>query len=79
MSLIGFSFLFLATISDACDGELFRFRKYRTGYGGYVESLSHDIMYGLMFVPIAYGVFLQTGNHIFLIFGAGAAIFKLLF
>ncbi|MDZ4221423.1 MAG: CDP-alcohol phosphatidyltransferase family protein, partial [Patescibacteria group bacterium] len=31
--LIGFGLLIVSTIFDACDGELFRFRGYREGYG----------------------------------------------
>jgi phosphoglycolate phosphatase len=80
LALVGFLILYISTVLDACDGEIFRFRRYRHGYGGsYVEPVSHDIMYGLMFLPIAYGVFLQTGNHVFLILGALAGITKLLF
>lgn len=78
--IVGFLLLIVATITDASDGEVFRFRKYRQGYGGsYVEPLSHDIMYALIFMAIAYGAFLQFGNEFILIFGSIASIFKLLF
>lgn len=80
LSLFGFLLLYIATILDASDGEVFRARKYRSGYGTtYVEPLSHDIMYALMFLPMSYGVFLATGNYIYLIFGFSAPVFKLLF
>lgn len=36
-------------------------------------------MYGFMFMPIAYGAFLKTGEPLMLIAGAAATIFKLLF
>ena len=79
-SIVGFSLLYLSTILDACDGEVFRYRKYRSGYGGtYVEPLTHDIMYGLMFLPIAYGGFVITGNPYLLLLGGMAGIFKILF
>lgn len=77
--LIGFGLLMLSTIFDACDGELFRFRGYREGYGFYVEPTTHDIMYGLQFALIGYGAFLQTGQWWIFYFGVAGSIFKLLF
>lgn len=78
--LVGFGLLLLATVLDACDGEVFRFRGYKKGYGdSYVEPLSHDIMYGLMFIAISYGAYLQAGYVWLLLAGAAASIFKLLF
>ena len=78
--LIGFAGLLLATVFDACDGEVFRFRRFKRGYGdSYVEPLSHDIMYGLMFTAIGYGAYLQTGYAWMLLVGAAASIFKLFF
>jgi len=80
LSFLGFGLIYLATVLDACDGEVYRFRKYKNGYGGtYVEPLTHDIMYGLMFLPIAYGAYVITGSAPIMLFGAVAAIFKLLF
>jgi len=80
LSILGFGLLYLSTILDACDGEVFRYRKYKSGYGGtYVEPLTHDIMYGLMFLPIAYGGFVITGNPYTLLLGGVAGIFKVLF
>lgn len=80
LGLIGFAGLLLATVLDACDGEVFRFRGYKRGYGdSYVEPLSHDIMYGLMFAAVSYGAYLQTGYAWILLVGAVASIFKLLF
>ncbi|MEK7125581.1 MAG: CDP-alcohol phosphatidyltransferase family protein [Patescibacteria group bacterium] len=78
--LVGFGLLLLATVFDACDGEVFRFRRFKRGYGdSYVEPLSHDIMYGLMFTAIGYGAYLQTGYAWMLLVGAAASTFKLLF
>ncbi len=80
LSIVGFALLYFSTILDACDGEVFRYRKYKSGYGGtYVEPLTHDIMYGLMFLPIAYGGFVITGNPLILLLGGVAGIFKVLF
>jgi len=78
-ALIGFLLLVFAGILDACDGEVARFRKTK-GYGGsFVEPISHDIMYGLTFLPVAFGAFVQTGNPYIFLFGASATIFKLLY
>ncbi|MDP3900360.1 MAG: HAD-IA family hydrolase [bacterium] len=77
--LVGFALLILSTILDACDGELFRFRGYREGYGFYVEPTTHDIMYGLQFTLFGYGAFLQTGQLWILFFGVAGSTFKLLF
>lgn len=79
-ALLGFLLMALAGVLDACDGEVARFRKLKDGYGAsYVEPVSHDIMYGLTFLPIAYGAFVQTGNPYMFLFGAAASIFKLLY
>ena len=79
-ALLGSILLVFAGILDACDGEVARFRKLKGGYGAsYVEPASHDIMYGLTFLPIAYGAFIQTGDPYVLLFGAAATIFKLLY
>lgn len=77
--LVGFGLLVLSTVFDACDGELFRFRGYREGYGFYVEPTTHDIMYGLQFALIGYGGFIQIGQLWIFIFGVAGSIFKLLF
>lgn len=80
LAFLAFAFMILATLIDASDGEVARFWGKKGGYGAsYVEPLSHDIMYGLMFMPIAYGAFLKTGEPLFLVAGAMATIFKLLF
>lgn len=80
LMLIGFFLFIIETILDASDGEIHRYRKYKGGYGAsYVEPLSHDIKYGLMFLPIAYGAYIISGNSLVLIAGGATSIFKLLF
>ncbi len=80
LNFVAFFTLLVATLIDASDGEVARFRQYRGSYGGsYVEPLSHDIMYGFMFMPIAYGAYLHTGNPLMLMLGGIMTIFKLLF
>lgn len=80
LAFVAFALMILATLIDASDGEVARFWGKKGGYGAnYVEPLSHDIMYGFMFMPIAYGAFLKTGEPLLLLAGAATTIFKLLF
>jgi len=80
LAVAGFILIVLNGILDACDGELYRLRGYTEGYGSsYVEPLSHDIMYGLMFLPISYGAFIATGEPLLLFTGAVAVAAKLLY
>lgn len=80
LNFVAFGFLMVSTLFDASDGEVARFYQYKGGYGNsYVEPLSHDIMYGLMFMPIAFGAYQMTGSVVFLLAGAATTIFKLLF
>lgn len=80
LSVFALFLLFFATILDASDGEVARFHAFSYGYGGsYVEPLTHDIMYAFMFLPIAYGAYLQTHNPLLFLFGAIASVSKLVF
>jgi phosphatidylglycerophosphate synthase len=52
-SILGACLVFFATVLDGCDGEVARFRQTRSVVGGiYAEPISHDIQYGLMFLPL---------------------------
>lgn len=78
--VLGFVLLVASTIMDASDGEVFRFNKYKKGYGGsYVEPLSHDILYAFTFLSIGYGAYLQTGSIYAILFGSIASLFKVMF
>lgn len=66
-------------VLDACDGEVARFRKLKSPIGGaYSEPVSHDIQYGLMFLPIGFAGYARTGNIWVLVLAIFASVFKLM-
>lgn len=78
--VLGAALLFLNVILDACDGEVARFRKTASVTGTmYVEPVSHDIQYGLMFPLLGAALFLQGHSPWFLLLGGMAGIMKLLY
>jgi phosphatidylglycerophosphate synthase len=78
--ILGVILVYLSIVIDACDGELARWRKNTTGVGAiYVEPLSHDIQYGLMFFPLSWGAYLATGSLIVIYAGFTATVAKLLY
>lgn len=76
-------FLFMLSYAlDAVDGELARWRKQPSKFdmgGVYVEPVSHDVQYGWMFLPIALGVYFETGSPWAFVAGFAATSGKLLF
>lgn len=82
---LGVFFVYFSSVLDACDGEVARFRRVQfperpvNQVGGlYVEPVSHDVQYGLMFLPLGYAGFLASGSVWPLVFGVVAGICKLL-
>lgn len=73
-------FVYLSIVFDCCDGEVARFRK-QTGVLGsiYNEPISHDVMYGLMFLPMGVGLYLNGFSPFFMLLGGIAGISKLLY
>ncbi len=79
LTLLGAGLVYFATVLDGCDGEVARFRKLRSQIGGvYSEPISHDVQYGLMFLPLGIAAARVTGNDLPLIFGFMASVCKLL-
>lgn len=77
--LAGAFTVFFNGVLDACDGEIARFRKTRSVIGGaYAEPVSHDIQYGLMFLPLGFAAFLRTGSVLVLLAAFCASTFKLM-
>lgn len=71
--------VFFATVLDGCDGEVARFRQTRNPAGAlYVEPVSHDIQYGLMFLPLGIAATVQTGSWVPLSFAFLAGASKLM-
>lgn len=81
-NVIGVFLFMLSYALDAVDGELARWRKLPSRFdmgGVYVEPVSHDVQYGWMFLPIALGVYLQTGSPWAFVAGFAATVSKLSF
>lgn len=80
LNLLGVFLVYLSIVFDACDGEIARLKGNKSGIGGvYVEPLSHDIQYGLMFIPLSLAVYLQTGSVLIVYAGFIATVAKLLY
>lgn len=80
LNLAGAFIIFLSLVFDGCDGEVARYKK-TGGITGtlYVEPISHDVQYGLMFIPIGLGLFLNGYPWFYLLLAASASINKLLY
>ena len=79
LQLIGSFLIWFSVVLDGCDGEMARLRGNPSGVGGiYTEPVSHDIMYAVMFFPVAIGLWLSGFPAWILIIGWIAATGKLL-
>jgi phosphatidylglycerophosphate synthase len=83
--IAGSVLIFVSIILDGCDGEIARYKK-NGGPAGtlYVEPVSHDIQYGLMFPLLGLGLYLQYGGSdslswIYIVVGFIAGTAKLLY
>lgn len=80
LNFLGLFLVYFSIIIDACDGEIARLKGNKSGIGGiYVEPLSHDIQYGLMFIPLTLAVYLGTGDATIIYVGYAATVLKLLY
>ncbi len=78
-SILGAFLVYFATVLDGCDGETARFRKMKSPIGGvFSEPVSHDVQYGLMFLPLGLAGSWITGSIWPLVFGYLAGGTKLL-
>lgn len=78
-AILGALCVFFATILDGSDGEVARFRQTKNPVGGlYVEPVSHDIQYGLMFFILGIAAYLSTKSFLPLVFAFAASTFKLM-
>jgi len=79
LSILGACLVFFATVLDGCDGEVARFRQSRSPVGGiYSEPISHDVQYGLMFLPLGIAAAVATGELWPMILAFMASVGKLL-
>lgn len=77
--VIGAAVLVFSYLLDRCDGELARYTGKLTVYGGYLEILNSNIVYGSLFIGLSVGVFRYMGDITMLWFGISAMLFKLLY
>ncbi len=73
---IGFLIIQFTNLLDCVDGEIARYRKKSSLVGVHLEDIYHQLISYLMFFPLAFGVFLQTGWKSVLIFGFLCSIFS---
>ncbi|MDQ7815024.1 MAG: CDP-alcohol phosphatidyltransferase family protein [Patescibacteria group bacterium] len=79
LSILGACLVFFATVLDGCDGEVARFRRIRSIVGGtYAEPISHDIQYGLMFLPLGLAASVFVGELWPMVVAFAASVGKLL-
>lgn len=79
LQLLGSFLIWFSVVLDGCDGEMARLRGNPSGVGSlYTEPVSHDIMYALMFFPIALNLYFNDFPSWILIIGWIASTGKLL-
>lgn len=77
LHLAGVGLVCFSIVLDGCDGEIARLKGNKSKAGPYVEPVSHDIQYGLLFIPITFGLY-QAGFGVSIVYaGFFATIFKL--
>ncbi len=78
MNVVGALVIFFSIVLDGCDGEVARYKKNGSVAGTlYVEPVSHDIQYGLMFPLLGLALYLNGAPQYFIILGFLASLFKL--
>lgn len=65
-------------VSDRCDGEVARATNQCTRYGVYLSALNGNITYLALLLCTATGVYLSTGDMLYLWAGISAIVFKYL-
>ncbi len=79
LNLLGVFLIYVSIVWDGCNGEVARLKKYKPDIGSiYIEPLSHDIQYGLMFIPLAVGVYHHTGQTAIVFAAFVATVAKLI-
>lgn len=78
MNIVGALVIFFSIVLDGCDGEVARYKKNGSVAGTlYVEPVSHDIQYGLMFPLLGLALYQNGAPLYFVIIGFAASTFKL--
>lgn len=75
--LIGSILYIFVYIFDDVDGELARYYKKASKYGGWQDIIIGHLLYPYFFLMLGLGIFFQTNNYLYLLLGAIAAIAKM--
>ena len=78
-NIVAVALYILGYVLDYCDGEVARYRK-TAGKAGlwYVEPASHDIQYGLFFIPLGFAAYQIDPSIWMIVLGFSASLSKLL-
>lgn len=76
--LTGGVFFMLALLLDDCDGEVARYRKMCDDFGEWLERTTAHLSYPVFFLALGLGVFRNSGESLFIVLGALAAVAKLI-
>ena len=68
-TILGAIFLQIAFILDLIDGEIARYKNLKSEFGGWLDSISDNLMLFAVCVGIAIGSFIQYKNPLTLILG----------
>jgi phosphatidylglycerophosphate synthase len=75
--VLGSFFFFIFIVLDHVDGEIARYRKLVTSFGGWLDATSGHLLYPYFFLTLGLGIFFQTGIVWYIVLGSIAAIAKL--
>lgn len=79
-AIVGVFLLQIHILLDFVDGEIARYRKTSSWFGSYLEQLSHNIVYALVYGCMSWGIYKQLHvSPIVFIFGFLAAVAIILF
>jgi len=76
--LYGSIFFYIFYIFDNVDGEIARYYKISSNFGAWLDRISVHLLYPYFFFTLGLGVFGETGEFQYYIFGSLAAMSKLL-
>ncbi len=76
-ALAGISCLYLGELMDAIDGTLARCKKKCSRLqSNFLGNLYHSSSYPILFLGIGFGVFMNTGNPLYVLLGALSSLFQ---
>lgn len=76
MMFIGITIIHFTIVLDNVNGEVARYKKEGSLIGTYMEEIYHVVSTPFIFFSFAYGIFIQTGFNIAIIFGFLISVFS---